>query len=332
MSHLLKICLFLSAITLNINTLAQEQKATYSEKSVSITLKDYTLYGTLSLPTQKAKNRKVALIVAGSGPTDRNGNNTMGLNCNVYKMLSEALLAKNIATLRFDKLGSGESRPANLKELAEKRDFEGEINDVMAWIDFLKKDKRFAEIILIGHSQGALLGILAAQRSGKIVSKFISLAGVGRKGNETIKEQLSQQPKFVSEAANPILDSLANGLFVKNVPPLLEVLFKPSMQPYLISWFKYDPADELAKLAIPSLAIQGTADIQIKVADAQYLVSKSKVSKLVIIERMNHVLKSLDADKITNTAENLATYSKPDLPLADELVLEIYHFLNVKSR
>ncbi len=313
----------LSLLLFYSGAFSQNVATQFTETPVSINLGAYTLYGTLTVPTQKVKKLQVALFIAGSGPTDRNGNNTAGLNCNAYKMLCQALAEKGIATLRYDKLGSGESKPANLKELVEKRDFDQETNDVVAWIDFLKKDKRFAKISLITHSQGTLVGILACQKSGNTIQKLVSLAGLGRRGSETLKEQLGIQPKFVSEAANPIIDSLVNGYQVKNVPEYLEVLFKPSMQPYLMSWFKYDPSDELAKLNIPSLIIQGTNDVQIKVEDAKYLASKSEKAKLVLIEDMNHILKIVKGDRTAN----LATYMQPDLPLAPDLVSKIVEFL-----
>jgi pimeloyl-ACP methyl ester carboxylesterase len=302
----------------------QNQTSKFIESPVSLNLEHYTLYGTLTIPTQKTKKMMVALFIAGSGPTDRNGNNTAGLNTYAYQKFCHSLAEKGIATLRFDKWGTGESKPQNAKEMAEKRDFDSEVSDAVAWIEFLKKDKQFKEILLITHSQGTLVGILAAQKMEGSISKLVSLAGVGRKGSETLKEQLSAQPKFVSDSANPIIDSLVSGFYVKNIPQFLEVLFKPSMQPYVISWFKYDPADELAKLAIPSLIIQGTSDIQIKVEDAKYLASKSKNAKLLIIEKMNHVLKTLESDDMNL---NLATYNQPDLPITKELVEKVSDFI-----
>jgi hypothetical protein len=311
----------------NCKAFAQENPVRFTETTVSITCQDYNLHGTLTIPTQKTKKMKVALFIAGSGPTDRNGNNTAGLNSNAYQLFCRAMAEKGIATLRYDKLGSGESKPANLKELVEKRDFESEIKDAVAWIESLKKDKRFTTISLVTHSQGTLVGILASQRTGKTITKLVSLAGLGRRGSETLKEQLGAQPAFVSEAANPLIDSLANGYKVKNVPQYLEVLFKPSMQPYLISWFKYDPANELAKLQIPALIVQGTNDIQIKVEDAKYLASKSKNATVVIIEKMNHLLKIVEGDR----NENLASYNKPDLPIVPELIEKVSAFLLEKK-
>lgn len=320
--------LFLLLMFVVLQSLGQQADKTFIVSNVSIQLKGYSLFGTLTTPALISKKLKIALFIAGSGPTDRNGNNAMGLKTDAYRLFCNALAERGIATLRYDKLGSGESKPENLKDIVDKRDFDSEVSDAVAWIEFLKKDKRFNEISVIGHSQGTLTGILAVQKTGKSVGKLVSLAGLGKRGNETLKEQLSAQPPFVSEAAQPVIDSLANGWKVKNIPPFLEVLFKPSMQPYLISWFRYDPADELAKLQIPSLVIQGTNDIQIKVEDAKYLVSKSKKATLHLIEKMNHVFRFVESE---DKNANLATYNQPDLPIVPGLIEKVSDFLLSKK-
>lgn len=310
-------------ILLSINLPAQDKSQLFEESEVTIALPDGELFGSMVIPTTGLLN-SVVLFIAGSGPTDRDGNNKSGLNSNAYKLVCYAMAENGIASLRFDKWGTGKSIPDNFKDIVTKRDFESEVNDVAAWIGFLQKDQRFKQIHIIGHSQGSLIGILAAQRTNAAVSKFISISGLGKRGNETLKEQLSAQPKLVIAAAAPIIDSLAEGLPVKNVPPYLQALFNPNMQPYLISWFKYEPAAELAALHIPSLVIQGTNDIQVKEADAQYLVSKSPWASLVIIQNMNHVLRIVENEDRT---QNFATYNQPDLPIPKELVEKICDFI-----
>ena len=106
--------------------------------------------------------------------------------------------------------------------------------------------------------------MLAAQSSS--IDQFVSLAGPGRSADMLLKEQLSKQ-KLVSYFANPLINDLVEGKQVK-APFFLKTLFRPSVQPYLISWFKYDPSIEIAKLQIPSLIIQGSHDIQVSVEDA----------------------------------------------------------------
>lgn len=273
--------------------------------------------GTLLVPESKNKVPLV-LIIAGSGPTDRDGNNPVMKN-NSLKMLAEGLVENGIASVRYDKRGIGESKNAGVSE-SELR-FEHYVQDAQAWVDFLSKDSRFSEIIVLGHSEGSLIGMIAAQNSE--VDKFISLAGVGTPAGEIIREQLKPQPPFVLEQSLPILEKLEKGETVAEVPPMLFSLFRPSVQPYLISWFRYDPRQELAKLNKPVLIIQGTTDLQVGVADAEKLANATKRAELRILEGMNHILKEAESDR----AKNIATYSMADLPLKTDLVKSVIEFI-----
>ncbi len=284
-----------------------------------ITLETETgkIEGALLVPEGKAKFPLV-LIIAGSGPTDRDGNNPVMKN-NSLKMLAVGLVENGIASVRYDKRGVGESKSAALSE-SDLR-FENYVQDARAWVEFLSKDNRFSEIIILGHSEGSLIGMIAAQNSE--VDKFISLAGVGSPAGEIIREQLKPQPPFVLEQSLPILEKLEKGETVAEVPPMLASLFRPSVQPYLISWFRYDPRQELAKLNKPVLIIQGTTDLQVGVADAEKLADATKRAELQIIEGMNHILKEAESDR----AKNLATYSIADLPLKTDLVKSVVEFI-----
>ncbi len=285
-----------------------------------VTLKTETgdLEGTLCIP-ETNKLIPVALIIAGSGPTDRDGNQQTMQN-NSLKMLASELSNKGITSLRYDKRGIGKSATAGLVE-SDLR-FEHYIEDVESWIDFLKRDGRFGDIVIIGHSQGSLIGMIAAQHQN--VGKFISIAGVGQTGDQTIREQLSAQPPIVLEQASPILDQLVQGETVEDVPPMLNALFRPSVQPYIISWFQYNPQEEIAKLKIPVLIIQGETDIQISIQDAERLAKANPNAKLSIIEGMNHVLKEAEPDR----QKNILTYNQPELPIKPELINVISDFIN----
>ncbi|MEN7550624.1 alpha/beta fold hydrolase [Rapidithrix thailandica] len=289
-----------------------------SEKTVTVTTVSGTLEGTLQIP---GKNEKmpVALIIAGSGPTDRNGNNPMMTN-NSLKMLALQLSQEGIASLRYDKRGVGNSRGAGLKE-AEMR-FEHFIEDAKAWIHFLKKENAFTQIVVIGHSEGSLVGMIAAQHAK--ADRYISIAGSGRPAGQLIREQMQAQPPVVREQALPVLDKLEKGDTVESTPPMLQALFRPGIQPYLISWFKYDPQKEIAKLAMPTLILQGTTDIQVSTKDAEALSQANPQAKLSLIEGMNHVLKEAPQERM----QNLQTYNQPDLPLKQEVVEEIANFVN----
>ncbi|MEN8250056.1 MAG: alpha/beta fold hydrolase [Bacteroidota bacterium] len=288
-----------------------------TEEIVSIEVDSCKLEGTLLLPISK-KKMPVALIIAGSGPTDRDGNNPMMKN-NSLKMLAEGLADNGIASLRYDKRGVGKSAYAGSKEIDLR--FEHYVEDAKSWVDFLIDDKRFRDIIITGHSEGSLLGMIAAQN--KHVDKFVSLAGVGRPAADILREQLGAQPPIVLETADPILAKLENGETSDDVPPGLFTLFRPSVQPYLISWFKYNPAKEIAHLDKPVLLIQGTTDIQVKTRDAELLSNSNTKAEIEIIEGMNHVLKPSVIDRM----ENIKTYNNPDLSLHEALVPTIVSFI-----
>ncbi len=291
----------------------------FSQTELPITLKTKTgnIEGTLMLPLEKLPV-SVALIIAGSGPTDRNGNNPMMTN-NSLKMLAEGLAKNGIASLRYDKRGIAQSQAAGMKE-SDLR-FENYIDDVIDWIKLLKNDKSFNQIVVIGHSEGSLIGMIASQYSN--VDKFVSIAGAGQSADKIIKEQLKSQPPAVLEQTIPILDELVKGNTVETVPPMLNSLFRTSVQPYMISWIKYDPQIEIAKLNKPCLIVQGTTDIQVSIEDAKRLQAVKPTAKLVLIDGMNHIFKNADIDR----TKNIQTYTQPDLPLHVELIPAISSFI-----
>lgn len=274
------------------------------------------IFGTLTLP-KNFKNGKVALIIAGSGPTDRNGNNPMMTN-NSLQMLAHGLAERNIASLRYDKRGIGESKAAVKKE-ADLR-FDDYVNDAKQWIDLLKNDKRFSKLIVIGHSEGSLIGMIAAHEK---ADGFVSIAGAGRSADKILKEQLSKQPGNIKDLSFPIIDSLVNGKTVQNVPAVLFSLFRPSVQPYIISWFHYDPQIEIAKLQITVLIVQGTNDIQVSTEDASLLAKANEHAHLVLVENMNHIFKTIDGDRV----KNIGSYTNPTLPISEKLISSIVEFI-----
>lgn len=277
-----------------------------------------TIYGTLLVPAAK-NNMPLVIFIAGSGPTDRDGNSP-GAKNNSLKLLAEALNDNGIATLRYDKRGIGGSKEA-FKAEKDLR-FEHYIDDAAAWIALFKNDKRFGRVIIAGHSEGSLIGMIAANNAH--ASAFISIAGAGQPAATILRTQLQKQLGGFMQTVNPIIDSLAAGETVTSVPQGLNAIFRPSIQPYLISWFRYDPATEIKKLAMPTLIIQGTTDIQVSTEDANALATACPQAKLVIIEGMNHILKEASADR----QQNLATYINSTLPITTRLVQEISLFIN----
>jgi uncharacterized protein len=289
------------------------------ETQIELNTATGTIFGTLSFANLKQK-MPIVLIVAGSGPTDRDGNNPSMKN-NSLKMLANELNLNGIASVRFDKRAIAKSAKAATKE--EDLRFETYINDVNDWVKMLAKDKRFSKIIIAGHSEGSLIGMIAASYSKK-VNKFISIAGAGSPADEILKEQIAKQTQEYKDIAFPKIDSLKKGLLLKNVNPMLYTLFRPSVQSYLISWFKYNPTEEIAKLKIPILILQGDKDIQVSVNEANKLIKASKNASSAIIPNMNHVLKTI---KTLELKEQMKTYSNPELPLNEALISEIVKFI-----
>jgi len=295
----------------------------FTESEVILNTSTGDISGTLTIPNNVSTS-PIVLIIAGSGPTDRNCNSSLGIKTNAYKILSSELAKNGISTLRFDKRGIGKSSPAMTSE--SELQFDVYIHDLIDWIGLLKQDKRFSKIILLGHSEGSLIGMIAAEQVD--VSAFISIAGAGRPADEILQEQLKDKLSFqLLEESNNIIDSLKAGKMVSDISQELLSLFRPSIQPYMISWIKYDPAKEIAKLKIPVLIIQGTTDLQVTVDDAKLLSMSKPDARLLIIDNMNHVLKEVDTD----IQKNMATYKNPILPLKLGLVDAIVDFIMDKK-
>lgn len=293
----------------------------FNESNISLEVENGKIEGTLLTPKDK-ENYPVVLIIPGSGPTNRNGNNQFGLNTNAYKMLAETLAENGIAVVRFDKRGIGES----IKVQEELLSFEDYINDGVKWIKKLKENEGFDDIFILGHSEGSLVGILAAQK--EEVDGLVSVAGTALNADSLILNQLAKQPRLLKEATQ-IIDSLKMGKEVERIDPTLLSLFRPSVQSYLMSWFAYNPTEEIKELSVPMLIIQGTSDIQVATDEAKVLASANPKASLKIIEGMNHIFKNAPED---NIQANLATYSDPDLPLNKEFEAAIIEFIQTNSQ
>lgn len=280
-----------------------------------------TLSGTLGMPVGASGKVPVVLIIAGSGPVDRDGNSAkLGLHTNDYKLMAEGLGKNGIATLRYDKRLVGESIGTTKEDDLHFDDF---TDDAIGFISLLKNDQRFSKVIVLGHSEGSLVGILASSASEGNVNAFISVAGAGESADKILTEQMKSQPQYLSDGLKTILDSLRRGKFTKKVDPALYFIARPSIQWYLVTWCRFDPAKEIKKLKIPTLIIQGTTDLQVGMVNAEKLKKGKSNSILVPIEGMNHVLKEAPPDK----QQNLATYTKPDLPLKPELITSVVDFI-----
>lgn len=292
------------------------------DKPVSIGDGDQALHGSLVVP-QGGGPRDAVLIWSGSGPTDRDGNSKVGLNNNSLKMLAHALGEAGYVSLRTDKRGIGESAAA-VKDESGLR-LETFVDDVVLWAQFLEEAPNVRRVFLLGHSEGGLVATLAARKFK--TAGLILLAAVGFPAADIIRRQLAAPgiviPKEQLDEIHTIMRSLETGELVSHIPADLSAQYRASVQPYLISWFSYDPVVELAKVAVPILVIQGTNDLQVSLADAHQLAEARDGISLLEINEMNHVLKVATPDR----EGNFATYTMPMLPLAPELVPAITKFL-----
>ena len=289
------------------------QEKPFVSEDISINSK---IDGTLLIPN-KIEKPPLAIIIPGSGPTDRNGNQ-VDLYNNSLKYLAEGLYSKNIASFRYDK--------RLVKQIAEgtfNEDdilFEDFIEDARAVRDHFKNDSRFSKLIIIGHGQGSLVGMITAQEG---VDKFISVAGAGREIDDVVIFQLEKQAPELKDTARQAFDDLRVNGVSRNFSPELSTIFRPSLQSFMYSWMQYNPQTEIAKLDIPVLIINGDADIQVQVSEAESLKTAKPNAKFKIIKNMNHVFKEIKGD----LAENQNSYNDTSIPVMPKLIKTISSFI-----
>lgn len=300
-------------------------RASIVEDSTVLVTPTAKIFGTIELPAGRDPV-PVVLIIAGSGPTDRNGNSRMlpGSN-NSLKMVADGLAARGIASLRYDKRAIGQSVVPGMKE--EDLRFTNYVDDAADWIRQLRKDPRFSTITVAGHSEGSLIGMIAAREAG--ADGYISLEGAGRNAKDIILEQLAAQAQpSVVELARSLMEKVERGEKVDSVMPGLSALFRPSVQPYLASWFKLTPAAEIAKLKVPVMIVQGTHDIQTSLEDSKQLAAAMPSARVLTVEGMNHVLKNTPAGRL----EQMPSYSDPTIPVVPQLLDEMASFVRGLKR
>ena len=301
-------------VLLLLSTSIHAKTAPVKEELVSLKGEALSLYGSLLLPNANATST-LAIIIAGSGPTDRNGNNMYMVNDHLKK-LAQAIAKEGIATFRYDKRSIGESKSDKINETNLR--FTDYVEDAKAWIAFFRKDKRFTKIVIIGHSEGSTIGAMASTAA----DAYVSIAGPGRKADEVLKEQLKAYPNIYG-SAEKIMDSLNQDYDVKQVPGALMSVFRPSVQPYIKSWFKISPIAAVQALSIPILILQGSSDLQVGVKDAELLASANKNARLTMIPKMNHIFVEINGDEQANKD----SYTNASLPISSSLSTAIVQFI-----
>lgn len=285
------------------------------------------LKGSLLRPGEAAS--PVALIIPGSGPTDRDGNNPLGVAASSYRLLAQGLAARGISSVRIDKRGMFASAAAapdpNAVTIADYAD------DVRAWIGAIRVRTGATCVWLLGHSEGGLVALASSDGPG--VCGLILVAAPGRPMGDILKAQLYANPANAPLLPDAVaaIDSLAGGKTVdpSAFHPALKNLFPPEIQKFLISAFSYDPAQLVKGCRKPVLILQGESDLQVGSDDARRLAAANPAAKLILLPGVNHVLKAVPAD---DRGANLAAYADPHLPLAPGIVEAIAGFVRAAAR
>ena len=260
-----------------------------------------------------------AVIIAGSGPTDRDGNSPLGVQASYLRQLAEGLAAEGITTVRYDKRGIAGSASAAIAE-ADLR-FDHLVADAREWADQLREETGQSCVWLIGHSEGALIAQSAAVGD-EGVCGLVLISGAGRPAAVVLREQLAQVPEPLQGQALVAVADLEAGR-TTDCPAMLASVCRASVQPYLMSWLPIDPAALAAVETLPTLVIQGLTDLQTSETDARTLAAANETIDLVLLEGVNHVLKDAPMERMAN----LAAYADPDLPLNERIVPTVAGFI-----
>jgi pimeloyl-ACP methyl ester carboxylesterase len=299
-----------------------------------------TLAGTLTLPNKNGKF-PVVILITGSGPQDRD-ESFMGHK--PFLVLSDYLTRQGFGVLRFDDRGHGEST-GNFGN-ATTEDFS---KDVLSAIAYLKtrNDVDIKNIGLMGHSEGGIIAPLAANNS-KDVAFMVLLASTGISGTELsvmqsktlrefpVKDEVAYEKNTRKAIAivtsnksdleikneltthyntfiRPILTSL--NVPEKNINAFIESQLKTSLKPWSRYFLQYNPADEIEKLQIPVLSLNGSKDTQVNAKINQegirnaLIKGKNKDYKIVELENLNHFFQECETGKMDEYRKIEQTFS-----------------------
>jgi pimeloyl-ACP methyl ester carboxylesterase len=259
----------------------------------------------------------VALLIAGSGSTDHDGNGPQAKPATLKK-LAEQLAERKIATLRYDKRGAGGWKP----EFGKPEDFRFKdyVDDAVSLVNYLKSSGKFARVVVVGHSEGGLVAILAARQVP--VDRLVLLVTAARRQGDLLKAQLEKR-QIPADVLDPILkaiDSIMAGQIVD--PPPRGLAIAPSMQPSLASAFTVDPIDPLKSIEKPILIVGGGHDVQVARLDFAALSAAAPLAKTLWMPDMNHVLVD-----VTDDSDNLAAYNQPERAIDAAMVDAVAAFI-----
>lgn len=297
------VCLFMG---MTIISEAQD----YSSTDISI---NRYVDGTLLVP-ESIDNPPLVIIIAGSGPTDRNGNQSFMKN-DILKKLAERLSENGIATFRYDKRVVKQLKTRTFDKNIRFDDF---VTDAKSVVTYFKPS--YSSITIAGHSQGSLVGLLATEAG---VDSFISLAGAGNPIDQIILEQITKTAPFFTEDTKRVLEILKSGKTTTEFPPALASIFSLDIQPFMSNWMQYNPQKRIESLEIPVLIINGTRDLQVSTTEAQLLKDHKTDAEIVIIENMNHLLFEINGDDLVNTK----SYNELSYPIMPEVITAMVNFI-----
>jgi uncharacterized protein len=269
----------------------------------------------LTVPSE-VERPPVALLIAGSGSTDHDGNGPQ-IKPATLKKLAEQLAARKIATLRYDKRGAGGWKP----EFGRPEDFRFKdyVDDAAALVNYLRSSGNFSKVILVGHSEGGLVAILTARRVP--VDRLVLLATAARRQGDLLKAQLEKTlaPDVYKPMAEAI-DAIMSGQIVDPLPRGLSI--PPAMQPGIASAFTEDPVVPLKLIDQPTLIVGGGRDRQVARLDFLALGTASPAAKTLWLPDMNHVLVD-----VADEADDLAAYNQPERALDPAMIDEVAAFV-----
>lgn len=303
----MKLKLFILTLLINITVYAQDNIFTVQELAIN-----EWIDGTLLVPEDNSKS-VLGIIIAGSGPTNRDGNQNF-LKNNSLKKLAEGLSTQGIATFRYDKRIVKQIRKGKVDNNMMFDDF---VTDAISVIDYFKEKNEFKKVYVIGHSQGSLVGMLAAKDR---ADGFISLAGAGQSIDAVILEQIEKTASMYTEDSKKAFEVLKQHKTTTEYPPALSSIFDITIQPFMINWMQYNPQKVIKELNMPILLINGTKDLQVSVAEANLLKEASSNSELVIIENMNHVLVTIQGDNLENSKSYNEAFRKINPSVIESIV------------
>ena len=299
--------LIILSLLINITVFAQDDLFRVQELAIN-----EWIDGTLLTPEDNSKS-VLGIIIAGSGPTNRDGNQNF-LKNNSLKKLAEGLSSQGVATFRYDKRIVKQIRKGKVDNNMMFDDF---VTDAISVIDYFKGKNNFSKIYVIGHSQGSLVGMLAAKDR---ADGFISLAGAGQSIDAVILEQIEKTAPMYTEDSKKTFAILKLNKTTENYPPALASLFEITIQPFMSNWMQHDPQKIVKELNFPILIINGTKDLQVSVEEANLLKEASTNAELIIIENMNHILFTIDGDNLENSKSYNEAFRKINPSVIDSIL------------